>query len=151
MSMTTDLLIDEPTVRKFLTLLHDRAAAALSHERRPGVLQLVSIDPDGGMSFSPFAIGDVDSMLEAVLIDARAGRNTYVETRTVRPGRPKERRPGRGKADATIGTFAIVIDSDGDRGRNAYIDRIGRIAHIDGGASAIVETSPPDNRHIWLF
>ena len=51
-------LIDEFTVRKFLTLLHSRAAAALSHVRRPGVLQLVSIAPDDrGMSISPFAIG----------------------------------------------------------------------------------------------
>ena len=144
-------LINADTVRKFIALVHERAANALSGTRRPGLLQLVSISPDDrGMSYSPFAIGDVDRMVEAVLIDA-ANRNVYIETRTVRPGRPKERRPGRGKADATIGTFAIVIDSDGDRGRNAYIDRIGRIAHIDGGASAIVETSPPDNRHIWLF
>jgi hypothetical protein len=55
-------------------------------------------------------------MLEAVLIDAKAGRNTYIETRTVRPGRPKERKAGRGKADATIGLFAFVIDSDADKG-----------------------------------
>ena len=142
--MTTDLLIDEPTVRKFLTLLHDRAAAALSHERRPGVLQLVSIDPDGGVTYSLFAIGDIDHMLEAVRVDAEAGRNTYIETRTVRPGRPKERKPGRGKADATIGLFAFVIDSDADKGR------AGRVDHIDGNASAIIETSP-GNRHIWLF
>src|SRR6516165_4442806 len=144
MTMTTDLLIDEPTVRKFLTLLHDRAAAALSHERRPGVLQLVSIDPDGGVTYSLFAIGDIDHMLEAVRVDAEAGRNTYIETRTVRPGRPKERKPGRGKADATIGLFAFVSDSDADK------NRAGRVDHIDGDASAIVETSP-GNRHIWLF
>jgi hypothetical protein len=134
--------IDEFTVRKFLTLLHSRAAAALSHIKRPGVLQLVSISPDDrGMSFSPFAIGDVDSMLEAVLIDARAGRNTYIETRTVRPGRPKERRSGRGKADATIGTFAFVIDSDADKGM---------AGSIDSDASAVIETSP-GNKHIWMF
>jgi hypothetical protein len=136
--------IDEFTVRKFLTLLHSRAAAALSHERRPGLLQTVSVSPDDrGMSYSAFAIGDIDSMLEAVLVDARSGRNTYVETRTVRPGRPKERKPGRGKADATIGLFAFVIDSDADKGRAGHVD------HIDGDAT-IIETSP-GNRHIWLF
>ena len=134
-------LIDATTVRKFLELLHSRAAAALSHVRRPSVLQLVSISPDDrGMSYSPFAIGDVDRMVEAVLIDARSGRNTYVETRSVRPGRPRERRPGRGKANATLGTFAICIDSDGDRDR---------AARIDGGAT-VVETSP-GNQHLWLF
>jgi hypothetical protein len=62
----------------------------------------------------------------------------------VRPGRPKERKPGRGKADATIGLFAFVSDSDADK------NRAGRVDHIDGDASAIVETSP-GNRHIWLF
>jgi hypothetical protein len=136
-----DDLIHEPTVRKFLELLHARAASALSHLRRPGVLQTVSISPDDrGMSYSAFAIGDVDRMAGQVLIDAKAGRNTYIETRTVGAGRPKERKSGRGKADATLGTFAIVVDSDGDRDR---------AAHIDGGAT-VVETSP-GNQHLWLF
>jgi hypothetical protein len=142
--MSTQELIDEPTVRRFLTLLHERAASALSGVRRPGLLQLVSISPDDrGMSYSPFAIGDIDHMLKAVLADAKAGRNVYIETRTVRPGRPKERRPGRGKADATIGLFAFVIDSDADKGQAGHID------HINGDAT-IIETSP-GNRHIWLF
>ena len=143
--MSAEDLIDPITIRKFLQWINDGVAAAFCHESRPGVLQLVSINPEGrGMSFSPFKIGDVDSQLTAALTDARAGRNVYIETRTVRPGRPKERRPGRGKADATIGLFAFVIDSDADKGQ------AGRVDHIDGDASAIVETSP-GNRHIWLF
>src|SRR5262245_26060068 len=116
--MSHDDLINADEARKFLQWLNEGVAAALSHEPRPGLLQLVSIDPNGrGMSFSPFKIGDVDSMLEAALTDASAGRNVYIETRTVRPGRPKERKPGRGKADATIGLFAFVIDSDADKGQ----------------------------------
>jgi hypothetical protein len=138
-------LIDPVTIRKFLQWINDGVAAAFCHESRAGVLQLVSINPEGrGMSFSPFEIGDVDSQLTAALTDARAGRNVYIETRTVRPGRLKERKPGRGKRDATIGLFAFVIDSDADKGR------AGRVDHIDGGASAIIETSP-GNRHIWLL
>jgi hypothetical protein len=134
-------LIDEFTVRKFLELLHSRAAAALSHIRRPGVLQLVSIAPgDRGMSISPFNIGDIDSMVEAALTDARAGRNVYVEARSVRPGLPHER--GRGKLESTIAVFAFVVDSDADTGKAGY---------INGNASAIVETSPPNNTHTWLF
>src|SRR6516165_5695713 len=136
--MTGDLLLDEPTVRKFLELLHARAAAALCDVRRPGVLHLVSIAPDDrGMSVSPFNIGDVRNMTEAALADARAGRNVYVETRTVRPGRPTER----GKLEATIAVFALVIDCDADKGRGG---------HVNGDASAIVETSP-GNSHRWLF
>ncbi|MGO8925126.1 MAG: DUF3631 domain-containing protein [Xanthobacteraceae bacterium] len=133
-------LIDESTIRTFLELLHSRAAAALSHERRPGVLQLVSISPDdSGMSISPFAIGDVDHMVEAAITDARAGRNAYTETRSVRPGRPHER--GRGKIESTIGVFAFVIDNDADRGK---------AGHVNGDASAVIETSP-GNSHVWLF
>ena len=61
--------IDEFTIHKFLTLLHSRAAVALSHVRRPGVLQLVSIAPDDrGMTVSPFAIGDIDSMFKAAVL-----------------------------------------------------------------------------------
>jgi hypothetical protein len=76
-----DDLIDETTACKFIQLVHDRAAAALSHVRRPGVLQLVSIAPDDkGMSVSPFAVGNVDQMVEAALIDARAGRKLFIET-----------------------------------------------------------------------
>jgi hypothetical protein len=133
-------LIDEFTVRKFLKLLHSRAAAALSHVDRPGVLQLVAIAPDDrGMSISPFAIGDIDSMFEAALINARAGKNVYVEARSVRPGRPAER--GRGKIESTISCFALVIDRDGDRGKGGQ---------INGDDTTVIETSP-GNTHEWLF
>ena len=67
-------LIDEPTARKFLELLHSHAAAALSHIRRPGVLQLVSVSPDDrGLTTSAFNVGDVNSMLDAAF-DQRQGR-----------------------------------------------------------------------------
>jgi hypothetical protein len=138
LTMSTDL-IDPKTIRKFLTLLHSRAAAALSHERRPGVMQLVSVSPDdSGISTSAFAVGDVDSMLTAAITDARAGRNVYVETRTVRPGRPHER--GRGKLESTIATFAFVIDHDADTGKAGHVN----------GDTTVVETSPGNN-HEWLF
>jgi hypothetical protein len=133
-------LINADEARKFLELLHARAAAALSHVRSPGVLHLVSIAPDDrGMSISPFAIGDVDQMLEAALTGARAGRNVYVEARTVRPGRPNER--GRGKLESTIGCFALVIDRDSDTGKSGY---------INGSDTTMVETSA-GNSHEWLF
>src|SRR5215472_5597284 len=100
-------LIDANEARRFLELLHARAAAALCDVRRPGVLHLVSMTPDDrGVSVSSFNIGDVDHMLDAALVHAEAGRNVYVETRTVRPGRPNER----GKLEATIAVFALVID-----------------------------------------
>jgi hypothetical protein len=125
-------LIDADTARKFLELIHARAANALSHLRRPGLLQLVSIAPDDkGMTISPFVIGDVDAMLEAALVDARSGRNVYCEIRSVRPGRPDER--GRGKIESTLGCFGFGIDHDNDTGK---------AGHINGSDTTVIETSP---------
>jgi hypothetical protein len=128
----SDHLIDIATAHKFLELIHAHAANALSHLRRPGLLQLVSISPDDkGMTISPFTIGDIDGMLEAALIDARAGRNVYVEIRSVRPGRPDER--GRGKIESTIGCFGFGIDHDNDTGK---------AGHVNGSDTTVTETSP---------
>ena len=78
-------------------------------------------------------------MTKAAIINAEAGRNVYIEGRTVTPGlRPEER----GKIGATVGVFAFVIDRDADRGK------AGRL--INGDASAVVETSS-GNTHEWLF
>jgi len=90
-------------------------------------------------SASPFAIGDIDSMVEAALINARANKNVYVEARTVRPGRPTER--GRGKLESTIGCFALVIDRDADTGKGG---------HSNGADTTVVETSPGNSQE-WLF
>jgi hypothetical protein len=128
----SDHLIDADTARKFLDLIHTRAATALSHLRRKGHLQLVSIAPDDkGMTISPFTVGDVHGMLEAALLDAKAGRNVYVEMRSVRPGRPNER--GRGKIESTLGVFAFGIDHDNDTGR---------AGHVNGSDTTVTETSP---------
>lgn len=131
-STMSDDLIDADTARKFLDLIHARAANALSHLRRPGLLQLVSIAPDDkGMTISPFGIGDVDDMLQAALVDARNGRNVYCEIRSVRPGRPDER--GRGKIESTIGCFGFGIDHDNDTGK---------AGHVSGSDTVVTETSP---------
>jgi hypothetical protein len=128
----SDHLIDVDVTRKFIELVHGRADSALSHLRRPGLLQLVSISPDdNGMTISPFTIGDVDGMLEAALLDAKAGRNVYLEMRSVRPGRPNER--GRGKIGATIGCFGFGIDHDNDTGK---------AGQVNGSDTTVVETSP---------
>src|SRR6516164_4655791 len=129
-------LIDRPTIYQFMQFLHDRAASALNGAR--GVLHLCVQTPDErAMSTQAFNVGDVDGMVEAAAIGAEAGRNVYVEARVTKPGLPKER----GKAFATVGVFAFVIDRDADT------NRAGR---LNGSASAVVETSP-GNCHEWLF
>ena len=140
-SMSADDLTHEPTIREFLTVFHARAGAALANIKRPGVLHLVSMAPDDcGMWAEAFSIGDVDAMAKAAVTNSRCGRNVYVEARTVRPGRPSER--GRGKLESTIGCFAFAIDHDADTGKAGT---------INGHASVVVETSPPNNVHEWFF
>jgi hypothetical protein len=125
-------LIHEPTVCKFFELITARATNALSHLRRPGHIQLTAIAPDDkGMTITAFAINDVAGMLEAALLDARAGRNVYCELRTVRAGRPSER--GRGKIESTVGCFGFGIDHDNDTGK---------AGHVNGSDTTVTETSP---------
>ena len=131
-------LIDQIAIRKFLELFHARAAVALEGAP-PGVLQLCSLIPDGPMSAQAFCVGDVDAMTQAAITGAEAGRNVYVEGRTVISGLSPEKR---GKIDATSAVFAFVIDRDADR------EKAGRL--INGDASAVVETSS-GNTHEWLF
>ena len=85
-----------------------------------------------------FNVGDFDDMAEAALMAAMAGRNVFVEGRTVRPGNPGER----GKLANTAGVFAFVIDRDADTGKAGI--------RINGDASVVVETSP-GNTHEWLI
>jgi hypothetical protein len=137
--MNTTNLIDPATVRKFLAVVHERAAAATAHVDRPSVLHLVARAPDDrGMSCSAFLVGDIEHMLEAALIDAEAHRNVFIEPRTVRPGRPDER--GRGKIESTIAVFAFGIDHDADTGKAGTIN----------DESVLIGTSP-GNHQEWLF
>jgi uncharacterized protein DUF3631 len=131
-------LVDATTVRRFLTLLHTRAAAALHGAANPGVLQLCRISPhDDSIVVSRFRVGDVDHMADAALIDAEAGFNVYVEGRTVRGDTD-----GRGSKAATVGVFAFGIERDADTGK------AGR--PLSDKATLTVETSP-GNCHEWLF
>jgi hypothetical protein len=132
-------LIDETAIRKFCELLHARAAAALSDIGDPGVLHLCAMAPDDKtMHPVPVCVGDVDYMVKTAVRRASEGCNVFVEGRTVRPGLPGER----GKASATVGVFAFVIDRDADTGKAGH--------PLNGYPSVAVETSP-HNYHQWLF
>jgi uncharacterized protein DUF3631 len=136
--MTTSL-INKVTIRKFAELLHARAASALADTGDPGVLHLCTMGPnDKALCTVAVSVGDIDRTVEVAVSNAEAGRNVYVEARTVRPGLPGER----GKAGATVGVFAFVIDHDADTGKAGH--------YLNGTASAVVETSP-GNSHSWLF
>ena len=131
--------VDETTVYDFLALLHEHAATALDGVAMPGVMNLCQFLPDSGFdTVFRFPVGDISGMTEQTVADARAGFNVYVEGRTVRPG--LDRRV-RGAAADTVGVFALVIDSDADKGKAGQ----SRLA-----PSLVVETSS-GNSHQWLF
>jgi hypothetical protein len=138
--VNTSDLIDPAAVHKFITLVHERAAAAVAgvNDNRQPVLHLCSAAPDDTRFFhSAYNVGDVEHMAADALINSEAGKNVFVEPRLIRPGLPHER----GRLEATLAVFASVADGDVDTGRpfTAIVP-----------ASAIVQTSPT-NEHSWYF
>jgi RepB DNA-primase from phage plasmid len=131
------LVVDEPTVRRFVDLIHTRAARAVNGSDA-GILQLVSIHPaDGSISVSRYCVGDVEHMTRDAIASSAAGHNVYVEGRTVRADLRGNKR---GDLKDTLWVFALVIDSDNDKGK-AWTPTV--------QASIIVETSP-GNAHFWF-
>jgi hypothetical protein len=130
--------VDEAVVRRFVELIHANAARAINGAD-PGALQLVSIHPtDESISVSRYRVGDVEHMAADAIAFGAAGHNVYVEGRTVRPGLRGNRR---GELQDTAWVFALVVDSDGDKGK-AW--------QPTTPASIEVETSP-GNAHFWFF
>jgi hypothetical protein len=133
--------VDEAVVRKFVSLIHEHAARALSGVALPGLLQLTRLHPlDKKLVPTRFQIGDVEGMAQQATADARAGHNVYIEGRTIAVQTP---RGARGGIEHTGFVFALVDDSDADKGKAANRD-------LGGLASLVVETSP-GNRHNWFF
>jgi hypothetical protein len=133
--------VDEATVRKFVALIHEHAARALNGVANPGFLQLSRLHPlDNKLVTTRYQIGDVDDMAQQAIADARAGHNVYVEGRTISEQTPRGKRGG---IEHTAFVFALVDDSDDDKGKAANRD-LGNLA------SLVVETSP-GNRHNWFF
>jgi len=62
---------------------------------------------------SRYQLGDVDGMVKNALADSEAGANAYVEARFVASDLRGKKR---GELKDTIAVFALVIDSDADKG-----------------------------------
>src|SRR6516165_7812086 len=106
-------IVDEPTVRHFVELIHTRAAHAINGGE--GVLQLVRIHPaDESVSVSRYTIGDAEHMAQDAIAFGAAGHNVYVEGRTVRADLRGNKR---GDLKDTVKVFALVVDSDNDKGK----------------------------------
>ena len=139
MTITTDA----SEVRDFVTTYVAQARAATADIEQPGILNVVLVNPadDDVTSIYRYAIDDpnlVENMISDAVNASEAGHNVYIEGRTVRPGLNGKQR---GELGDTRIVFALVVDSDNDKGK-AWIPIV--------PTSLAVETSP-NNRHFWFF
>lgn len=133
--------VDREVVRDFLTDIVSQAKAALDGIASPGYLQISRLHPmDERLVLSRFDLNDIELMISEAVAAASAGHNVYIEGRTM----PGTLRGGeRGKLSDTVAVFALVIDSDADKGMGwVPLDTI--------QPSMIVESSP-GNFHYWFF
>jgi DNA-binding MarR family transcriptional regulator len=134
---------DSREVREFIETIVAQARAATKYLDDPGILQMVLVHPntEGVGVIYRYAFDDPElgeRMTREAVSASEAGHNVYVEARTVRRGLGAKQRGG--LAD-TIAVFALVVDSDADKGA-------GWSPTVP--VSLTVETSP-GNHHCWLF
>jgi hypothetical protein len=131
--------VDEAEVRRFLTIISNHAIELAKSAPRPGVLQLCCLSPvDDKLIPHRFQLDDVDGMVKLAVAAGNAGLNVYIEGRTVRADL---RGPRRGTEADTEFVFALVVDSDHDKGRAGV---------IDARPTLTIETSP-GNCQYWYF
>ena len=71
-------IVDETMVRRFVELIHTRAAQAINGANA-GVLQLVRIHPaDESISVSRYRIGDAERMTQDAIASGATGHNVYI-------------------------------------------------------------------------
>jgi hypothetical protein len=107
---------------------------------RLGYLQMSVLVPDSkGMVPTRYKVGALDECVRAAIDYANANHNVYIEGRTIRPETERGRR---GDADDTEWVFALVIDSDADKGQGVKLDDIQPTMTVE---------SSPGNKHYWFF
>src|SRR5262249_29692898 len=116
---------DKSEVRKFLKIITEKARTATKHLKDPGLLQVTLIHPSSEdiSGIYRYELDDpklIERMTHEVVSASEAGHNTYIEGRTVRRGlRGKQR----GEVADTVAVFALVVDSDADKGE-AWIPNV---------------------------
>src|SRR5262249_32619196 len=119
----TSLAPGSREVREFLSTLTAQAKAATRHiieeSKHPGLLQIDLVHPtDEKVSgIYRYELNDPD-LIERMTSDAlnanESGHNVYIEGRTVRRGLGAK---VRGALEDTVAVFALVVDSDNDKGK----------------------------------
>jgi len=134
---------DKREVREFVATVIAQARAATKHLRDPGLLQVILVHPNTESvgAIYRYALDDpdlIERMTREAIAASESGHNVYIEGRTVRRGLSAKQR---GALEDTIAVFALVVDSDKDKGK-AWAPT--------APISLTVETSP-DNKHFWFF
>jgi hypothetical protein len=110
---------DEAVIRQFIEIISAHAVQLTNGAGNTGYLQLDRISPiDERTSPTRFKIDDIERMIETAVGDAVAGYNVYIEGRAVRPGLNGSER---GKIEDTTFVFALVVDSDADKGKGGNV------------------------------
>src|SRR5262245_25038556 len=109
---------DPSTVREFVEIYVAQARAATSGLQEPGLLQMCLIHPanENVTGLYRYTLSDsklAEQMTSDAINASENGHNVYIEPRTLKPGLSGKERGG--IAD-TIAVFALVIDSDADKG-----------------------------------
>src|SRR5262245_54983306 len=143
----TSLAAHSREVREFFSTLTAQAKAATKHiveeGRHPGLQQMILVHPaDEKVSgIYRYELDDpelIERMTGEAISASEGGHNVYIEGRTVRRSLGAK---VRGVLEDTVAVFALVVDSDNDKGK-AWSPTV--------PVSLTVETSP-GNRHFWLF
>jgi hypothetical protein len=136
------LLTPDPVmVKEFLETLVAFATGSLAGYPPPGFLQISRKHPDDeDVVPTRFRLDEVDAMASYALVNSRAGFNTYIEGRLVKPGLRGKKRGG---LEDTACVFALVVDSDADKG-------LAWTPPADARPTLVVETSP-GNHQYWYF
>jgi hypothetical protein len=130
---------DEAVIRQFIEIISAHAVQLTNGAGNTGYLQLDRISPiDERTSPTRFKIDDIERMIETAVGDAVAGYNVYIEGRAVRPGLNGSER---GKIEDTTFVFALVVDSDADKGKGGNVTV----------RPSLAITTSPGNYHLWYF
>jgi hypothetical protein len=130
--------IDQMHIEQFLQAVSAQASRATQHLPKPGFLQISRLHPtEGKLVPARYQFADVATMITQAVADSEAGFNVYIEGRTV----PGDLGTKRGALEDTVSVFALVVDSDADKGKGWK---------PTAQPSCIVETSP-GNFHYWYF
>jgi RepB DNA-primase from phage plasmid len=127
-------------IANFMRIVHEQAKRAIGDAERPGYLQTSFNVPDS-KAWIPtrHKIGDVEGCVRASIDYANSGHNVYIEGRTLaQPGAGGER----GDTGDSAWVFALVIDSDADKGKGF------ELGHV---TPTLTVESSPGNAHYWFF